>query len=143
MYETSTMARFTAIVASSRRRAFLGIVVAGAVILSVLLLPTTKEHPPRYLVGGVAAAVATTSSNYFKVYKKSSRQSTSKAAVYDCVLYNLWTKSRHPSDFPDNAHWSKAVFASHDDGYVMFKPGLRLRPASKKVSYRFLRISRM
>lgn len=43
--------------------------------------------------------------------------------VVTCVFENEWWKSTHPNDYPDDAHWSPMVLASHSDGYEMWRPG--------------------
>lgn len=58
------------------------------------------------------------------VLKLGSELSTSQEADYSCETINLWTKDRHPKDYPNaNAHWSPPVYVAHDGSYTMFKEG--------------------
>jgi len=49
--------------------------------------------------------------------------SSSGSVSYDCIFTNLWTKSRHPSDYPNDAHWSPPVVVSHNSEYTLFEEG--------------------
>jgi len=43
---------------------------------------------------------------------------------YNCEFENIWTRDRHPRDYPTDAvHWSRQVLASHDSDYNMWKEG--------------------
>jgi len=49
---------------------------------------------------------------------------TTPAAAYQCEFVNLWSVERHPEAYPEDAHWSPPVLASHTTAYAMWKPGV-------------------
>jgi len=86
------------------------VLITSLIILSILL------HGKLY--------AAETIPEYVKLFSVASDQdSSSGSASYDCIFTNLWTKSRHPSNYPNDAHWSPPVVVSHDLGYSIFKEG--------------------
>jgi len=53
---------------------------------------------------------------------------------YSCIFENLWTKERHPSEYPlDAMHWKKQVLASHSDAYSMWESGALASNAVDKM----------
>jgi len=72
---------------------------------------------------------------YITLFTAASKKSSSSgSANYDCIFTNLWTKSRHPNDYPSDAHWSPAVIISHDSVYSMFKEGEKSTEGFKIVA---------
>jgi len=53
---------------------------------------------------------------------------------YNCVFENLWTKERHPRDYPyDAMHWKEQVLASHNFEYSMWKENSFASTAVRKL----------
>jgi len=53
---------------------------------------------------------------------------------YDCRFENLWTKERHPNEYPlDAVHWTQQVLASHSDTYSMWESGNLASKAMRKI----------
>jgi len=63
------------------------------------------------------------SPEYVNLFSTVSESESSENANYQCIFTNLWTKSRHPNDFPKNPHWSPPVVVSHDLEYFLFREG--------------------
>jgi len=49
---------------------------------------------------------------------------------YSCEFVNRWTAETHPEDYPNSAHWSPMVIASHNEKYSMWADKT---PATKGV----------
>jgi hypothetical protein len=55
--------------------------------------------------------------------KTSSVTPISMDVMYSCTFVNRWSSSRHPNDYPSNAHWSPPVLVTHDQTYVLWENG--------------------
>lgn len=71
---------------------------------------------------------------YIVVNEEASDLSTSAKATYECIFQNLWTRQRHPIDFPKSAHWSAPVVPTHNKRYQMFKAGSRASNGVEQVA---------
>lgn len=47
----------------------------------------------------------------------------SQPVLVSCEFQNKWTQATHPIDYPDDAHWSPIVLASHSNQYNMWSLG--------------------
>jgi len=47
---------------------------------------------------------------------------------------NLWTAERHPTDFPNNPHWSPMLIASHSGKYSMWNPDSNSSPGVESMA---------
>merc|ERR1712232_382037 len=64
--------------------------------------------------------------NYEEITELTKLSTTSKtqSVNFTATFTNLWTKSRHPFNYPSgSAHWSPMVFASHSEEYTMWCDG--------------------
>lgn len=68
-------------------------------------------------------------------------------AVYNLTFLGMWNKNDHPTDFPDGAHFSPIIGASHDSNYKMWGPGIKASEGIKTVAetgriklFKFLKI---
>jgi len=54
---------------------------------------------------------------------------------YNCIFSNLWTRERHPGDYPfDMTHWTRQVLTSHDDTYTMWEEGTLADESATKMA---------
>lgn len=44
-------------------------------------------------------------------------------AKYSCEFFNMWSRTRHPIDYPDDAHWSPPVLLTHPASYRIWQTG--------------------
>jgi len=67
----------------------------------------------------------TYSSSEMSIERTNSGIPSSNDVQYNCMFQNLWTKDRHPNEFPEiaAAHWTKQVLASHNIRYSMWSEG--------------------
>lgn len=42
--------------------------------------------------------------------------------TYSCTFTNNWSEENHPFNYPDDAHWSPPVIATHSRRYMMWEP---------------------
>ena len=53
----------------------------------------------------------------------SAAQAGDDSARYEIVFNSVWTAKNHPLDYPDNAHHSGLIGATHGDKYAIFLDG--------------------
>jgi len=53
---------------------------------------------------------------------------------YTCQFINRWTSERHPNLYPNSAHWSPMVIASHSDDYSMWSSGSQATKGVENVA---------
>ena len=68
------------------------------------------------------------------VSSKTGTVHSSDDVFISCEFSSLWTKERHPDDYPSNAHFSPLVFASHSEKYQMWANGALASPGVKEVA---------
>jgi len=84
---------------------------------------------PTYLPSGAPSAlpsesVPETGRQVFDlIASESSDIDSSKTVEYTCTFSNLWTEERHPTLYPNQAHWSPMVVVAHSGGYTMWSDG--------------------
>lgn len=59
-----------------------------------------------------------------------------EGARYEIVFQSEWTAANHPLDYPDNAHHSGLIGATHDARYVLFADGGMATAGLKALSER-------
>lgn len=58
-----------------------------------------------------------------KVSTVTGRIPASQQVLVSCEFENKWTPATHPTDYPEDAHWSPIILASHSDQYKMWTYG--------------------
>jgi hypothetical protein len=48
---------------------------------------------------------------------------TEMSVTYKVTFSGTWSKATHPIEYPKGAHFSGLIGATHNGGYVLFKPG--------------------
>ncbi len=60
---------------------------------------------------------------------------TAGSAEYTLVVKGLWTPERHPKDYPSgSAHFSGIIGATHANGFMLFKEGMKPTPGLERLS---------
>ena len=60
-------------------------------------------------------------------------KSCSGSAKYTLRFQGEWTRQRHPN-FPSGPHFSRIIGCSHNDGYVMWKAGIKATQGVQDVA---------
>ena len=63
-----------------------------------------------------------------------SRLSVGEDAEYSCKFTNQWSGARHPIMYPEDAHWSSPVLATHNGEYEMWSDGAFATPGVERVA---------
>ena len=59
---------------------------------------------------------------------------TPKRIDYTVTFTGKWSSSSHPTDYPSNAHFSRAVGMTHPDGAWIFRPGETASPGIEEMA---------